>query len=402
MSLPRSPGSPVRVFTGTSAFTVCGRSPRRARARPSASEEAASRTSLTVAPQWRPASRSSSSGASANATSRRWVSERSSAVGGAGRASDVEAARTSRTGRLGLRSAPATVRAARAAPACATRAAPAAGCAVQVEGPASTPSNSSSATCTAAMPSTSAWWACPTIAQPPPARPSISDRRQSGRSMSQPAAQQPARQGAQLAGASWRSERHPVHVARDVEARIVHPLGAVHAPAKARQPVQASVDVTAQRRERRGGAVELQRPADVQGRLSGLEVEERGVQCAEAIGRRHAARSLPDCEPLKDPAHLPKKRKRTPLRASSFGVRNSVSLLSRRGNPSWTPFPSVADQATDWFDVSRCGSAVWALPGLRGALLGTTKAYLCLGSPSPKMGICTDLDDCTIQSRGGD
>ena len=39
-----------------------------------------------------------------------------------------------------------------------------------------------------------------------------------------------------------------------------------------------------------GGTVELQRPADMQGRLSGLEVKERRVECAEAVWWRHACK----------------------------------------------------------------------------------------------------------------
>jgi hypothetical protein len=44
----------------------------------------------------------------------------------------------------------------------------------------------------------------------------------------------------------------------------------------------------------------------VQGGFTGLEVQERCVEGAEAVGRRHAARSLPHCESLKDPGYVPK------------------------------------------------------------------------------------------------
>ena len=81
-----------------------------------------------------------------------------------------------------------------------------------------------------------------------------------------------------------------MHVARDVEAGVVDPLLAVHAAAEARQRVEAGIDVAPQRGDGGGGAVELQRPADVEGRLSGLEVKKRRVQCAEAVGWRHACK----------------------------------------------------------------------------------------------------------------
>jgi len=64
--------------------------------------------------------------------------------------------------------------------------------------------------------------------------------------------------------------------------------------------------VPAQRGDRGRRAVELERPADVQGRLRGLEIKERCVESAEAVRGRHAARSLPQSGSLKDPDDLPK------------------------------------------------------------------------------------------------
>ena len=71
---------------------------------------------------------------------------------------------------------------------------------------------------------------------------------------------------------------------------VVDPLLALDAAAEARQRVEPSVDVAPQRGDGGGRPVELQRPADVKGRLGGLEVEKRSIQGAEAIGRRHACK----------------------------------------------------------------------------------------------------------------
>ena len=120
----------------------------------------------------------------------------------------------------------------------------------------------------------------PVDARQPPQRPIHVER----------AAEQPAGQRPQLAGSAGGRERHAVHMACDVEARVVDPLLAVHAAPEARQRVQAGVDVAPQRGDGGGRTFELQRPADVQGRLRGLEVKERCVEGAEAIWRGHACK----------------------------------------------------------------------------------------------------------------
>jgi hypothetical protein len=65
-----------------------------------------------------------------------------------------------------------------------------------------------------------------------------------------------------------------VHVAGDIEPVVVDPLLTVDAPAEPRQSVQARVHVATQGCNGGSRPLELQRPADVQGRLSGLEVKE--------------------------------------------------------------------------------------------------------------------------------
>jgi hypothetical protein len=114
------------------------------------------------------------------------------------------------------------------------------------------------------------------------------------------------RQRPQLASAAGRGERHAVHVTCDVEAGVVDPLVAFDAAAEARQCVEAGVDVAPQRGDGGGRALELQGPADMQGCLSGLEIKEGCVESAEAVWLRHAARSLPQSESLKDPENVPK------------------------------------------------------------------------------------------------
>ena len=158
-----------------------------------------------------------------------------------------------------------------------------------------------------------------------------------------------------------------MHVARDVEAWIVDPLLALDAAAEARQRIQAGVDVAPQRGDGGGRSLELQGPADVQGRLGGLEVKKRCVESAEAIGRRHAARSLPESESLKDPGRVSKKPTRAPLRgrprwSSDLGSRDllvaptHIGLLPFRRGPG--------DGSVSRIPLCR---AVWALPGSCGA-----------------------------------
>ena len=137
---------------------------------------------MIVALWRRPAARTASSGTSAKATARRRVAERSSPVAGAGVASWRTAAGTSAP-----RATVATaVRATRVAPVTRSRAKAAA--LARADGPGRgdqeplaaciggwpAASNSNIATSTAAMPSTSAWCACPITAQPsarsPPTR----------------------------------------------------------------------------------------------------------------------------------------------------------------------------------------------------------------------------------------
>ena len=292
MSLPRSPASPVRVLTGTSALTVCGRSPRRLSARASASEEAASTTSLIVAPWRRPASRE---------LVERRVGERDlapvrerAAQGGRRRRTGQRVgggAHLASPGSSARRSTPPTVRAAaRRSPACATRAALAA---------------------RARRPGRRRGLDAVEQQQRDLDRRDPVDQRVVGLADDRPAAagetvdarhapqralhverpaEQPTRQRAQLAGAAGRGERHAVHVARDVEAGVVDPLLALRRGGGSGAARRAGRRCGAAARRRRGRPVELQRPADMQGRLGGLEVEKRSIQGAEAVGRRHACK----------------------------------------------------------------------------------------------------------------
>jgi hypothetical protein len=165
MRLPIAPFSPVvRMLTGTRTLTVAGCSPRRRSARPMAIVEAASRTSLIVAPWRRPVSRAPSSEVTPRPTARRAVAERFSAVAGAGAARWRTAVGTS----TAWPTVAAAERAARAAPTTRLRAneAAAAGaeggaCGCQRAGVARSgswpaASKSNIATSTAAIPSTSA------------------------------------------------------------------------------------------------------------------------------------------------------------------------------------------------------------------------------------------------------
>jgi SAM-dependent methyltransferase len=100
---------------------------------------------------------------------------------------------------------------------------------------------------------------------------------------------------AKLAHARRRSQRDRVHVAGDVEARVVGPVRVAEAearahdaPAKARHVLQPPLDVAAQRRQRRRAAGDADRPSDVQRCLRAVEIEEGGVQAAQAVDRRHA------------------------------------------------------------------------------------------------------------------
>ena len=100
---------------------------------------------------------------------------------------------------------------------------------------------------------------------------------------------------AQLARAGRRRKRHRVDVAGDVEARVVGPVRVAEAeprahdaPAEARHVLEAFLDVAAQRRQRRRAARDPDRPPDVQRRLRAVEIEEGGVEAAQAVDRRHA------------------------------------------------------------------------------------------------------------------
>ena len=100
---------------------------------------------------------------------------------------------------------------------------------------------------------------------------------------------------AQLARAGRRRERHRVDVAGDVEARVVGPVRVAEAeprahdaPAEARHVLEASLDVAAQRRQRRRAARDPDRPSDVQRRLRAVEIEEGGIQAAQTVDRLHA------------------------------------------------------------------------------------------------------------------
>ena len=81
-----------------------------------------------------------------------------------------------------------------------------------------------------------------------------------------------------------------MHVAGDVEPGIVGPVrvaeserGLDDAAPEPRERVQSSVDVAPQRREARRRPREAHRPADVQRRPVGLEIEECCVERAQAI-----------------------------------------------------------------------------------------------------------------------
>ncbi len=169
-----------------SALSVVGASPRRRSALPSAEEDAARSTSLTVAPWRRPAARTPAKSTCAVATSRRAlrVCCRLVAVPRCARASSAPAA-----SRSGAPRSPRARSSARCAPPatvlCGEGSAgtqPRRGRAGR-QGSGSPPSGagpkSSRATSIAAMPSTSAWWAWPARAKPS-ASPRTRNIRQSG------------------------------------------------------------------------------------------------------------------------------------------------------------------------------------------------------------------------------
>ena len=112
--------------------------------------------------------------------------------------------------------------------------------------------------------------------------------------------EQDAGQVAQVRRARGRREAQRVDVARDVESRVVGPVrvaeperGLHDAAAEAREPVEAGIDVAPQRRQARRRPGEPQRPPDVQRCAVGLEIEEGGVERAEAVGFGGHGRSHP-------------------------------------------------------------------------------------------------------------
>ena len=274
-------------------------SPRRRSARPSAIVEAASSTSLTVAPWRAPAVRAASSDTSPKATARRAVALRSRPVAGAGEVSWRSAVPTSgsedRPTRA-LGSAPAAERARRAAPssrsvAKASGAAPGSGaragdqrtgaCVGHVEARGVEQQHRDLDGGDAVD---------ERVVGLPDDGPAV---RQAAYEVDAPqrvvvierVGEQLARELAQLAGAAGRRHRHRVDVAGDVEGAVVGPVRvaeqrARHAPAEARHALQAGLEVAAQRGERRRASVDADRPADVQLGLLGLEVEERAVERA--------------------------------------------------------------------------------------------------------------------------
>ena len=206
--------------------------------------------------------------------------------------------------------------------------------------------------------------------------------RQSGRSMSSGRPSSLPRKLAQLACAAGCGQRHAVHVARDVEACVVDPLLAVHAAAEARQRVEAGIYVVPQAGDGGSGTVELQRPADVQGRLSGLEVKERRVECAEAVWWRHACKKSAGKRIAKGSWLRAEETKRGRPWVRSRWSSSSVCCLAvaithfglvlpfRRG-------PGVRNRDTP---RARQGKRRVGLAGLmRCLLLRVLKAYICLG-----------------------
>ena len=243
MWLPRLPSSPPRTFTGTSALSATGCSPRRSRYARMPPATAASTTSLTPRSVARaspradpPAGAPSTPGAAAATAGRSARSPVPRIASGSARGS-----RAGRRRGAGARSAGgrarraqrpnAATRAARRSrsrtPRASRRSALGRGAGRQSSGSdaaaAGVGSSSIEPSSTAAMPSTMQWWALPTIANCPrlrvPGRPTspTTDGRGAAASTS------PGRP-------DRATDRCPVHVTIDRERLIVDPLGRVHAP----------------------------------------------------------------------------------------------------------------------------------------------------------------------------
>jgi hypothetical protein len=108
--------------------------------------------------------------------------------------------------------------------------------------------------------------------------------------------EQPPGDRAQLGGAARVGRPQGVDVVGDVEERVVGPLRVADperrpddAAPEARDPVEPRLDVAAQRRQRGRTAVEPHGPADVERRRGAVQVEERRVERAEAVGAGHEA-----------------------------------------------------------------------------------------------------------------
>ncbi len=158
-------------------------------------------------------------------------------------------------------------------------------------------SNRTVAMSTPETPSTSAWWVLESSAKPPSARPSTSHSSHSGRSRSSAWRVDAAGQALELALAARAGEGGVADVEGDVEVRVVDPDRTPLAEGNEGQslPVagnemQARLDRLDQLVVGRWRALEHRAPGDMHvGRLA-LEVQERAVESAQAIGVGHRSR----------------------------------------------------------------------------------------------------------------
>jgi hypothetical protein len=134
----------------------------------------------------------------------------------------------------------------------------------------------------------------------------------------------------------------------------------------------------------------------MQGRLSGLEVKERRVECAEAVWWRHACKKSAA-------KRIAKGSRLSAEEPKEDALGRPLGYCFKLGGYHFqlTPYPFQMPRACGRFGRISQFMHYLGVPA-PGWCAARTKAYLCLGTPSPEVGIGPELDDCTIQSRGGD